>query len=67
MLGFSNVEKFTTKWEDTVMVATTLDGTQPSNSKGLGGVSFCKDQRTVLRVLGSGVVGIGQFSYPCES
>ena len=52
----ADVEDFTAQGKDAKVVAA--DHVQASDSKRLGRVSFCQNERAVLRVLCPGVVGV---------
>ena len=59
VLRVSNVKKFTTQREDTVVVTT--DYRETSHSEGLGGISFCQDKGAVGGFASTGIVGIREF------
>jgi hypothetical protein len=52
----TNVEEFSSKREDTVVVAT--DDGESGDGEGFGGVSFGEDEGALGTVLGAGVVGV---------
>lgn len=62
---FADVEGFTTKGEDTEIVAT--DNTETGFSQSLGGVSFGQDESTLRSKTTSSVVGVGKLGEAVES